>query len=198
MTAAAKYWVLVSSLLSFLLASACGFALGNPAREPDSALGEELSIMLTAAQESHLSLLGKYMDEHREKAKKFLSEEWYPAHIKSREPESSAIQDIEGAESEYRKRREIIMDVLDDVERSLKQAVYSHYEKMVWLNKALSTGVAAGEREAMPVEAKAGMAEVFPFDEVHVLLEELVHFQGETKDVPGMAADIKALLIVQE
>lgn len=179
-------------------------------------LSQELTNMINSAQAAHIAMLDEYMAERRHKVDLFMEEKWIPKFMSKFVYDPEVLNDIKAANTAEEKgkivlevaeaaskqifnRRAALMDALDEVEHTLKDAIQAHYADMLMINQALTAHLrAAAEvtatREELLKQLKIEPMEILPIDKINSSIEKILSFEGNLKELPDIVKEVRTTI----
>ena len=179
-------------------------------------LSSELTKMIRSAEASHSALVEDYIAERKHRADDFLERVWIPtfmskgmkntgildsiANEKNAARKGALLQEFnEDAAVEIAKRRATIMDAIDDIGISLREAVRNHYGEMLAVNQALTAHLKSAAdvtktREELFSTLKIDPKALIPLDKINGFLEKILTHKDDVEKIPEYIDQAKKIL----
>jgi hypothetical protein len=179
-------------------------------------LSEELTGMIRSARTSHLGMLDVYMTERRAKADSFMVKKWIPTFLDEAVNSWGVLGDLDKAETNSEKgqimldfadealgqiyiKQVEITQALDEIERSLKDAIEAHYADMLTVNQALTAHLqSAAEvtaiREELLQKFNVDPEKMIPFDKLNPILEKIITFEEKAGKISALVDSAKTVI----
>jgi hypothetical protein len=180
------------------------------------ALSDELTGMIRSAEAAHLALLDQYLAQRRERATEFMEKVWIPAFMSNavkdtrildsldarqnqEEKEALLREFTEDASVQIQKRRATLFDAVDEVGRTLREAITGHYSQMLAVSQALTAHLESAAnvteaRDQMLASLKVDLKKLVPLNEVNGVLDKVMTYGSKAEDVKKAVDEAKALI----
>ena len=179
-------------------------------------LSSELTTMLRSAESSHLALVEDYVAEKKHRADDFLQRVWIPTFMKNAmaatkirklvdaEKDSLKREQLlnefnEDVSVEIAKRRGSIMDAIEMIGTSLREAVRNHYGEMLAVNQALTANLKSvadvhKTRDELFATLKIDPKRIVPLDKINGLLEKILSHKDDVESISEYIEQAKIIL----
>jgi hypothetical protein len=201
-----------SAVVSLLLAFAGCATIPQESVE----LSSELTKMIRTAEASHLALVEEYISEKKLRADDFLERVWIPTFMTNGMKNTGILDSIanekntpkkgallrefnEDAAVEIAIRRATIMNAIEEVGVSLRQAVRDHYGEMLVVNQALTANLKSVSdvhktRDELLATVKVDAKKLIPLDAINGVLEKILAHKDEAEKLPEYIQQAKKIL----
>lgn len=205
----------VSSLIIIIFSSVLRFGCASVPAESVT-LSEDLTGMIRAAQSAHLALVDQYIAERKSRAADFLDRKWIPIFMQNavndtkilaklqseRDPQkqSALLAEFSGdAADQITKRRGSMFDAIDEVGRSLRDAVSAHYADMLTANQALTAHLRSAAdvtetRDQLLASLNVNPKTIVPIDQLNQVMEKILGFTGNGDELIKYVDQAKAII----
>jgi hypothetical protein len=207
-----------AKLLFFLIAAGVTFAITGCASVPKEsvALSDELTGMIRSAEAAHLALLDQYLAQRRDRATEFMEKVWIPTFMSNAVKDTKILDSLdarhgqeeqeallreftEDASVQIQKRRASLFDAVDEVGRTLRESITTHYSQMLAVSQALTAHLESAAnvteaRDQMLAGFKVDLKKLVPLDEVNGVLEKVMTYDSKAEDIKKAVDEAMALI----
>ncbi len=207
-----KYrYLIISTIGLAILLSSCA----NVSPEAVQLSGE-LTSMIRTAEVSHLALLDRYIAERKKRADDFLEYKWIPKFLETGVKDTK-ILDLISTESDnikkeellkefnsdaavrINKRRALLMDAIDEIDKALRQSITLLYEDMLTVNQTLTAHIQSvakltEARKELMDKLKIDSSKLLPLDKISNVLDQTLEYKNNAEDILNLIDEAKKLL----
>jgi hypothetical protein len=179
-------------------------------------LSGELTTMIRTAEASHLALLDSYITERKKRVDDFLEKTWIPKFLETGAKDAK-ISDLVAAEPDKIKKEELLnefnsdaavqinhrraslMNAVDEIGNSLREAITLRYADILTVNQALTSHLQSGAkiteaRKELFDKLKIDPAKLFPLDKINSILDRTLDYKNKAEDILNLLGEAKTLL----